>query len=81
MCVSFINDSPNYEGKQLYIISLILGIFIVNLSAQVSGKTASAEMPSVHVENTAEMPSGTENTAHAAHIDLKPGNRMPFPVV
>ncbi len=32
----------------------------------------------MNVENTAEIPSGTENTGNAAHIDLKPGNRMLF---
>ncbi|XP_050973466.1 cilia- and flagella-associated protein 74 [Labeo rohita] len=44
---------------------------LFSLSAQVS--TASAEMPSVNAENTAEITSGTENTGHVSHIDLKPG--------
>ncbi|RXN36802.1 cilia- and flagella-associated 74 isoform X1 [Labeo rohita] len=30
-------------------------------------------MPSVNAENTAEITSGTENTGHVSHIDLKPG--------
>ncbi|KAL1269186.1 hypothetical protein QQF64_031475 [Cirrhinus molitorella] len=39
----------------------------------VSGKTASAEMPSVNAENTVQIPSDTENTGRASHVDLKPG--------
>ncbi|XP_026126470.1 cilia- and flagella-associated protein 74 isoform X1 [Carassius auratus] len=60
-------------GTRYMLTPITNGPLEQSFTTLISGKTSSAEMPSVNVENTAEIPSGTKNTGDVAHMDLKQG--------